>query len=802
MAPGRAGGQRLELSQLWQMPLLCISVGLFAVATYLFLDLKPRMTIDQKIDVARVYLRQGRPEAAIESLNKLLLDSPKLERTKEGQIHLLLAQGLYDAQRQRRIDIPANQQRVIEQTRLGLAQGAVGDAETFVRRAEAYESLGQTQEALTDYRQAIAMDAGRAVSLQKRMIGIEVDQGRSADAEAQLAQYVQNKELTDAERAWAMGLRAQILIDRGNYAEAQNLLRSALKLELDQVGQGELNYRLGYCSYKLMDMPEAERYLRVARDQLRVQHPNDADAAYLLGRIYQDRRDPQTATSFYQAVLTSHPESAVAPLARLGRGLCRIMQDQDDAGLGDLQELVRQLSSRPSKFKCRPEAVEGLRAAASMLSQADNYQGVLEVMADEQEIEPHPDGPFFARLGVVYERRADQLEQSIADARPAEQAKRSQQVRELRAKAGDAWIAYSRALTLADDKGYGEAMWRGIDLYDRAADVQRVVAALEVFIAERPEDPLTPEALLRLGRAYQAAGMLDKAIAAYQRNQFRYPQSLAASKSAVPLAEAYVAKGPDYYVKAEQVLLGVVQNNPLLTPEAQEFRQALFELGQLYYRTGRYEEAVVRLEEWTQRYPNDSRLPQLVFLMGDSYRKSAGLLEAQLAGGRQGAASGSGTVADRPSTQPTTADSMSTDVAEAIAARQQRLAKARDLFDRAVDLYGAHPPDNEVDRMYLKLSCFYRADCVFDLGNYDEAVRLYDAAALRYQDDPSALAAQVQIVNAYCAMGKLAEARTANERAKWLLRKMPASAFQDGSFEMPKQYWEQWMSWTSNAGLW
>ena len=39
----------------------------------------------------------------------------------------------------------------------------------------------------------------------------------------------------------------------------------------------------------------------------------------------------------------------------------------------------------------------------------------------------------------------------------------------MRTHAGDAYVAYSQKLTLTDDKGYGEAMWHGIDLYDRAA---------------------------------------------------------------------------------------------------------------------------------------------------------------------------------------------------------------------------------------------------------------------------------------------------------------------------------------------
>ena len=68
--------------------------------------------------------------------------------------------------------------------------------------------------------------------------------------------------------------------------------------------------------------------------------------------------------------------------------------------------------------------------------------------------------------------------------------------------------------------------------------------------------------------------------------------------------------------------------------------------------------------------------------------------------------------------------------------------------------------------------------------------------------DPTALAAYVQIVNAYCALGKVAEAKTANERAKWLLRRMPPENFSQGGFTMPKEYWDKWLQWTSAAGMW
>jgi tetratricopeptide (TPR) repeat protein len=112
------------------------------------------------------------------------------------------------------------------------------------------------------------------------------------------------------------------------------------------------------------------------------------------------------------------------------------------------------------------------------------------------------------------------------------------------------------------------------------------------------------------------------------------------------------------------------------------------------------------------------------------------------------------------------------------------------------------PPKTQLDKLYNKLSHFYRADCVFDSGQYEEAIRLYDEAAFRYQDDPSSLAAYVQIVNAYYALGKPDEAKAANERAKWLLKRMPAEAFTDGTFAMPKDYWENQLKWSSEAGIW
>ncbi len=772
-----------KLNQLWQMPLLLASLGLFGYAAYLFIDPRPGLTIDQKIEIARVYMKQERPEAALEQLNKLL-NTEKLDAEHEGAIHLALAQSLELAQRQKKINVPVNHQRIIEQTRLAMGLGVRADADVHRRLAESFEALDRPGEALPEYRQAQALDVNHALHLQRKIVDLQVAQHETAAAGNSLSEYLATKEITDSERSWAMGEQAQMLAEGGKYAEAKALLADAGKLDVDSVSQGALNYRMGYCEWKVGNLEEAERYLRLAREQLKAQHPLDGDACFALGQINQARKEAKIAISFYQEVLTSHVDARVAPMALLGRGVCRILDSQDDAGLSDLHDVVNQINQKASRAKLKPEALVALRQAAGTLGAHQNFLGALEVLAYEQMLDPQPGPAFYARLSSVYERRAEQVEATIERASAAEQAKRRQQVRDLRSKSGDASIAYSRALTLSDDKGYADALWKGVDLYDRAGDVQRVIASLEVFIAERPEDSLTPDALLRLGRAYQAAGLFDKAISAYQRNQFRYPQSLAASKSAVPLAQAYIAKGPDSFGKAESVLASVFENRAL-TPEAEEFRQALFELAQLYYRTGRYEDAVARLEEFTQRYPKEERIGQLTFLMADSYRKSATKLEVQLASADS--SEGAGHVLDAN---------------EAASARKDRVTKAKGLYEKTIEWYHATPPVRDIDKLYQKLAYFYRADCLYDLGSFEEAIRLYDAAAFRYQDDPSALAAYVQIVNSYCALGKVDEAKTANERAKWLLRRMPRDAFENGGFTMPREYWEQWLKWTSQSGMW
>src|SRR5205814_2316678 len=271
---------------------------------------------------ARAYLSQERPKAAMEELDETLVREKRKPQSK-GRVHLMLAEALEMAQKEKKINIAANHARIIEQTRLASGSGIKLDSNAFRRLAESYEALGKLVDALDNYRRAMALDASHSLALQRKVIDLQLVQDDPSSAENTIDDYLNSAGLTNAERAWATGEKAQLLVDRGKYLDARTLLNQSLQLEIDPVAQGTLNYRLGYCAFRLGDNAEAERYLRVSRDQLKTQHPLDADAALLLGKIFRDRGDAPQALAFFQDVLVSHPESQATPLARLGRGVCR-----------------------------------------------------------------------------------------------------------------------------------------------------------------------------------------------------------------------------------------------------------------------------------------------------------------------------------------------------------------------------------------------------------------------------------------------------------------------------------------------
>src|SRR5688572_26583421 len=90
-----------RFSHLWQVPLLLVSLCVSACAACLFIEARPVITLNQKLAPARELIARERPDAAIESLHRLVA-SQQIPREGQAQIHLLLAEAIDASQRQRR----------------------------------------------------------------------------------------------------------------------------------------------------------------------------------------------------------------------------------------------------------------------------------------------------------------------------------------------------------------------------------------------------------------------------------------------------------------------------------------------------------------------------------------------------------------------------------------------------------------------------------------------------------------------------------------------------------------------------
>lgn len=799
----------LRLAHVWQLPLMLLSLALYAGAAWLFLDARPAITLNQKLAPAREYLRNDRPDAALESLSRLAA-AEKLPREGEAQVHLLMGEAL-EAQQKQRGDgraerVEASLVRVIEETQIALAQGVKPTGEIHRRLGESYEGLGKPVEAVSQYRQAIAMDPPRAMRLQRKVIDLQLATSDWAPAEASLDAYLASPGISDSERAWALGEKAMLLVDRGEALEAKRLLADAQRLARDPVAQAEAKCRLGVCAFKLGSTDEAEKLLRAARSDFKGQHPLDAEAAYVLGVIRQEKNDFVAAVALFDAAiaaLAEKPDAETLLLATLRRGECRVLKgDADEATIADLTRAAERASSPPA---LKDQALATVRKASSVLTGKGNLAAAIELLDAELALEPNPPAAYHGRLAAAYEKRADQVEQSVADAPANEQVRRQQLVRDFRTKAADAHLAHTRALASSGDGQHAAPLWRAVDLYDRAGNRESIAAALELFVGERDADPLAADALLRLGRTYEAMGNADKAIFAYERLQQGegYRKSPAAAKAALPLASLYLGKGPQFTAAAEKLLAALADGADAPHPDravadpavpdpavadaavADARKLALLELARLYQRASNWRDALPRLERFIDRHGTDERCGEAVYLAAECYAHLARQIDVRVAS------------ATASVENPNPADEM----ARAAATKKQLLARAAGLYDRAREVFGSRPPTRDADRRYQQLSLLRRADCAYDLGNYAEAIALYERAA-READVAQSLAAHVQIANALHEMNRPDDARAANERAKSLLHQLPQAALQDGTIPMPRAYLEQWLKWSGSAGTW
>ncbi len=266
--------------------------------------------------------------------------------------------------------------------------------------------------------------------------------------------------ISDADRAWAENQKPQLLIDRGANTSTRD---DCLKIRCGSTPTRSPRLRLVIVWVCALGRPEkstsAGALITAARATFNGQHRLDAAAALALGNIAQEKNDPAKAIAMFDAAVAETPDAATSLQAHLARAMTLLQSHSDDAALADLQAATE--LARFASQAAKDSAIATLRQAANALAMRENYQSAVGVLSLERTLNANPPADFYARLASVSEKRAEQVEQSAADANGSERVRRLQPAREFRLESADAWLNNSRSLATAGDKKIDRGLLEG-----------------------------------------------------------------------------------------------------------------------------------------------------------------------------------------------------------------------------------------------------------------------------------------------------------------------------------------------------
>lgn len=784
-----ASGAGRRLRDLWLAPTLILGAALLIAGLATVRKTREGPDFDGALRDVRALIEATRFDEALAHLNNVIrprLDEPEATREVQGRFHALRADALYFAQAARDIADNRNFDAIANEYRL--AQQALGELtpERESRFVEALIALGRIDEAAD---RALAFPQKRADLRRELLKKIVAANLSAADVRYDLTlrlltTLAAEPEATESDRLWVTTRLATLMLEAGYPAQAlERLLREAQRFKnLEGETGAHLLVLLGRAYYDLGRFTDAAEQFERAAGILSESDPARAEAIAYLGRSLQALGKTAEARDQFAHVVSAHPHNLVAPLALLGLAETESLLGGFDSSIKAYSDLVDRIRAGdvPERRISIESVVHSLLDRAADRSERSDWPNALAFaqLAERLFVDKPP--PPAALLAVAQARRAiadDLLRSQGADPTNPHAMSRLDPVTRAEARAhyadaADHFLRHARAVILADNDAFADSLWAAGETYDLAGDVDHAIDVFGEYLRAKPDDPREPMALYRLGQLHEARGDLAVAENFFATLIDKHPASAEGTRALGALARVRLRDAdPDNDAVAEQLLRRAVSGD-VIEPDSSDYRDALLELGALLLRTGRYEEAIERLTEALARYPDDSEIVSMRFQLAEAARRSADQMAQKLSEAM-------------PDSQRQSLETL----------RTQRLTQAMSLYEQVRSTLEQRDPDGRTDLETARLrnAYFYRADCAFDLGDYETAIRLYDAAAQRYARDPASLIAMAQIVAAYLAEGNVQAARTAQERARSRFLELPEEAFDDASLPAGRAFWEQWL---------
>ncbi|MBN2477089.1 MAG: tetratricopeptide repeat protein [Pirellulales bacterium] len=634
---------------------------------------------------------------------------------------------------------------------------------------------------------ALKVNKRKQTEIRQLLAGAYLDDA-NPDLDKALAeneQYLADRRLPSAVRHEGLLQRAQILLRLGRIPECMTTL--------DEIPADAKNHAEAVIIRGRILMHEARelknRQNATAEDQLQAQGKYEKaiktlqfaqgrdtlktqatrKAMYLIGVCYLEMggRFHRAALEQFARTRKLYPDTPEGLMSDFQEGeLYRKMVGQNAEALAAYRRMLKAITD-PDNFTNPWITLDTLRSRMLIA-----YQYYLETQNFEVSLQLTRDFyPLFSRtrtleLTAEAHRRWGEALLSQAPQLPADKVEPTRQIG--RAQLRQAGRVYSRlAKTLVATREYPDQLWNSANAYLEGQDYRNAIRVLQEYLKNEARRR-HPQALVRLGEALLALNRTEEALEAFQECVEFHPDDAAAFRARLLASRAYLEAGDLRHV---ETLLKENLYGGLQSPDSQEWRDSLFALGELYHIERRFQDAIVRLEEAVERYPDDPQTLRAQYLIADSYRQSA---EAAQKKRKQDLAGAARVVLTRQI--------------------QELFNKSLDKYREIQQLLGHRQETGELrplEKAMLRNCYFATGEVLFALGEYEAAIKAYSTATYRYQNEPEVLTAYIQIANAYHRLNDPIKARSTLEQAKVVLGRMKTESEFTETTNYTRQEWSE-----------
>lgn len=492
-----------------------------------------------------------------------------------------------------------------------------------------------------------------------------------------------------------------------------------------------------------------------------------ARVLYSLGLCYQKLDRTSDAVGTWEATRLRGGEEGQA--AALGLARLRLRSDKPAAALETFESALRGVSSAADYHNSLVELAE-VRAlfeeGIAQFRQASAFEEAVQLANLYEKVAAPGVGQDLA--GQTAETWARALRTQAQRAPNPETGKRlEEEARQRFRQAGTAFeAAAAHAATSAEQ---AERLWRSVTDSLEGRDHARASQALERYVRLPVPPERQGQAWFVLGETHRALRNSAAAQSAFQKC-IEYPGPHA-FRARYELAVAQIEQ--KRWEDAEEVLVHNLKMMAQLGPDPEAHEKSLITLASLLYQRKNYTEAMRRLQEALDRYPTNPNAIKLRLQLAQCCRQLAEQANERSAVGNF-----------------TTPEERAHHRAE----RQKFLEMAAGHHQKLVDDLESQQfkqPLTPEQEAILGQVRFAVADCRFDLGQYAQALFLYNVLAKRYENTVEGLIALKHVWQCHGVLFQPEQARATLDRIRAAL---PRTTFDGAGENRSRPWWENWLA--------